>query len=217
MTIVAWDAETCSQPLNSLTETQKTRFDKEVQYKLAHAHHMEKEEISNLVRSIHPFLGWICCISAVSGTLERGPNAPVSWTASSPEDEVGLLKSFWRAVAGFPKDTVWATFNGKRFDVPFVEARSARYGLHPTRRDILNVYPYRHRPHADLARLWPQHYALEDLCGLLGLNSPKDGFDGSQVAGAIRQGRLDLVAAYCARDVSATFACVQMVRGSLGL
>jgi hypothetical protein len=138
---------------------------------------MNHDAASRLVRSVHPFLGWICCISAVSGTLGSGTeglNEPITWTARSPDEEADLLKVFWEAVAGFPKGTLWITFNGKRFDVPFVEARSAARDISPTRSDLRDTYPYSMRPHADLAHLWPQHYSLDGLCALLGVPSPKE-------------------------------------------
>jgi predicted PolB exonuclease-like 3'-5' exonuclease len=180
----------------------------ELAQKLERKPEMDKKDAARLVRSIHPFLGWICCISAVSGTIENGPNEPVSWTAGAPEEEADLLATFWEAVAGFPNDTLWVTFNGKRFDVPYIEARSAAHNIRPTRFDIRNTYPYKHRPHADLAWLWPQYYSLEGLCGLLGVPSPKqEGTDGSHVASLVGDGQLEAVAAYAQRDALATWTC----------
>ena len=185
MTAVAWDIETCPVPLDALSRAQQARYDNELAYKLSRESVMDRQTASRLVRSIHPFLGWICCISAVSGTLDssasgsgasgRGHNEPVSWTASSPGEEAGLLEAFWSAVADFPPGTTWVTFNGKRFDVPYVEARSVAHGLTPSRADLRDTYPYNTRPHADLACLWPQHYSLDGLCDLLGVPSPKGG------------------------------------------
>lgn len=209
MTIVAWDIETCPQPLAALTPPQAARYEKELAHRLERRPGSDEDEVSRLVRSVHPFLGWICCISAVSGAPDDGPNTPVSWTAVTPDEEAELLRRFWEAVAGFPRRTLWVTFNGKRFDVPFVEARSAVHGLAPSRSDLIDTYPYRHRPHADLARIWPLHYSLDGLCGLLGVPSPKDAFDGSQVAGYVADGRIDAVAAYGERDVVATYACLR--------
>lgn len=208
LTIVAWDIETCPQPLESLTDAQRARYEMELDYKLGRTPDMDEADASRLVRSVHPFLGWICCIAAVSGTLDGGPNEPVSWTAASMGDEAALLQAFWQAVDRFPKGTVWVTFNGKRFDVPYVEVRSAAHGITPTRHDLRNTYPYGHKPHTDLAWLWPQHYSLEGLCGLLDVPSPKSGVDGSDVADLVADGRMDDVAAYCERDVVATFRCV---------
>lgn len=70
------------------------------------------------------------------------------------------------------------TFNGKRFDVPFLLARSARHRAEPTQRRLLDTYPFRHTPHADLACVWPRMCSLEDLCDLLSVDSPKGCYAG---------------------------------------
>jgi hypothetical protein len=175
MPAVAWDIETCPFSLSALSQSHQARYDNELAFKLDRKPEMNHDAASRLVRSVHPFLGWICCISAVSGRLQGGaPNTPISWTARSPDEEADLLDTFWEAVAGFPQGTLWITFNGKRFDVPFVEARSAAHGISPTRSDLRDTYPYSMRPHADLVHLWPQHYSLDGLCALLGVPSPKE-------------------------------------------
>lgn len=46
--------------------------------------------------------------------------------------------------------------------------------------------------------------SLEKLCMALSIESPKGDIDGSKVAAAVAAGRIDDVAAYCARDVEAT-------------
>jgi hypothetical protein len=148
----------------------------------------------------------------VSGTLDDGPNTPRSWTAATPDAESILLSRFWQAIGRFPQNVRWVTFNGKRFDVPFLTARSTRNRIAPLRKDILDTYPYNHRPHSDLSLLWPQYYSLEDLCEHVGMNSPKSEMDGSRVATAVEEGRIEDVARYGKRDVVATFRCLQAVR-----
>jgi hypothetical protein len=178
------------------------------------------DDASRLVRSVHPFLGWICCITAVSGTLGGGPNEPVSWTASSMDEEAALPDSFWQAVARFPNGTRWASFNGKRFDVPFVEARSAAHSICPTRKGL------RIRTATSDTRISPG--SGRSTTGSTGcatcwacprrshVPSPKSDVDGSGVADLVAGGRTGEVAAYCERDVVATFQCVQAVlRSSL--
>lgn len=50
----------------------------------------------------------------------------------------------------------------------------------------MNTYTYNHRPHADLMRLWPFSNSLGRLCGILGLESPKEGsVEASGVAEAV--------------------------------
>lgn len=213
--IVAWDIETCPFEISSFSPTEKRRYETELRVRQDRRPDEPSDEASRLVRSVHPSLGWICCIGAVSGTIAGGPNTPKTWTAASPEEEKALLSEFWTAVEGFPRSVTWATFNGKRFDASFLSARSLRHGLSPTRHDLLNTYPYNDRPHADLSRLWPQRYRLEDLCKLLGVSSPKDAMDGGSVARAVQEGRLDDVRKYGKRDVLATFQCASAAKSLL--
>lgn len=209
MILVAWDIETCPTCLNEFSEAQRARYKKELEWKLKRKPKMDETAASRLVRSVHPLLGWICCISAVSGTLEGGPNQPRSWSAASPDEEGDLLRRFWSDVAGFSGGIVWITFNGKRFDAPFLLTRTVRHRLTPSRRDLLNTYPYKHRPHADLSRLWPAHCTLDGLCDLLAVPTPKNGMDGSLVADTVANGGLSDVISYCERDVIATFECLR--------
>jgi 3'-5' exonuclease len=217
MICIAWDIETCPRPLSAFSETQQVRYEKEYARQRERNPEMVDEELSRLVRSIHPHLGWICCISAVSGTLDRRVNDPVSWTAAGEDEEAQLLRAFWAAVAGFPRSVTWVTFNGKRFDVPFILARSARHRVSPTRADMTNTYPYKDRPHTDLSNLWLVSYGLADLCEHLGVDSPKGGFDGSDVACAVHDGRIQEVKDYCERDAIATLGCAQAAETVLTL
>ncbi|PEN11422.1 ribonuclease H [Longibacter salinarum] len=217
MVCVAWDIETCPQPLSALTDTQKERYETEMRQSERKKPDLDHEDRCRLVRSTHPLLGWICCISAVSGTLDGQVNDPVSWTAATEDDEVDLFLDFWSTVAGFSRGVTWVTFNGKRFDVPFLLARSARRDVSPTRRDLTDTYPYNNRPHTDLCNLWPASYSLADLCEHLYVDSPKDGFDGSKVADAVEEGRIEQMQEYCERDVVATLKCAQAARAVLRL
>lgn len=212
MVVAAWDIETCPTPLSIFTEAQRSRYETELRYKKSRDSELDEEEACRLVRSTHPFLGWICCISVAF--FDPGGNIKTkSWTAETPKREKALLQSFWESVADYPKKTRWVTFNGKRFDIPFVLARSTRHSLAPTRSDLTDTYPYNHSPHADLMKLWPSlHYRLAELCAHLGVASPKAELSGAGVADAVAAGRIDQVARYCEGDVRATLACWQAAR-----
>lgn len=207
-TIVVWDIETCPVAFDAFTEAQQHRYDWELRIRSGNRPDEPRPEASRRVRSFHPFLGWICCISAVSGTIEGGPNEPRTWTAATPDTESLLLERFWEAVTGF-RSVRWVTFNGKAFDVPFLTARSIHHNIAPTRTDIIDTYPYRHAPHADLSRLWPQVYGLDDLCAHVGVPSPKQEMTGGDVASAVDEGRMDDIATYGRNEVLATFRCLQ--------
>lgn len=172
---------------------------------------MTEEEASRKTQSLSPFLGWVCCVAAVSGALSGGHRTPRSWSCAEPDGETDLLRRFWSDVAAVPTSVVWVTFNGKRFDVPLLLARSLHHRIAPTQRRMLDRYPYRHRPHADLAWVWPRQCSLDGLCEHLGVASSKGAITGADVAGAVEAGRIAEVARYCEADTVATLACLQMM------
>lgn len=218
MTYVAWDIETCPLSPDAYSDAHRARHKAEYEYRMRTERDLILPEAKQKAGAMHPFLGWICCISLVSGNASR-IGTPKSWTAASPDDEADVLDAFWDFLDGLASELQgvrWVTFNGKRFDVPFLVGRSMKHDLAPTCSDLLDTYPYSQSPHVDLANLL-QHtfYSLADLCDHLGIESPKDGFDGSDVAPAVADGRVDEVRAYCERDVVATLRCVQRVRAYL--
>ncbi len=216
---VAWDIETCPRPYEELSEAHRERHRTQCEYEMDDGMEEPTEEVKSKVGSLHPMLGWICCISAVAGDLADGHREPYSWVAASPDEEAPMLESFWQDIqqlSNHAGQVQWITCNGKRFDVPFLSARSVRHGIAPTNDRILNTHKYRTDKHLDLANVWDAPwYSLEDLCDHLDVESPKDGFDGSDVAPAIENGNSEKVRRYCERDAVATFQCAQTVQAVL--
>ena len=203
--VIAWDIETVPLRPASYSERQQRRAKLLLDEEIRRKPDADIDELSRLVRSLHPMLGRICCISLVrmdaAGTVGR----PKSYTAAVPGDEIVMLRQFWADVSRLPSGGVrWVTFNGKRFDVDWLKVRSAALGLVPSRRDILDTYPYKQDPHCDLARVFDCRSGLDDLCDLVGVASPKGELDGSGVAAAVDAGLIESVAEYCERDVVAT-------------
>ncbi len=216
---VAWDIETCPRPAEKLSAAHQERRLMEAEQEASGPGNPSEEELSK-ASSLHPMLGWICCISAVAGTLSAGPREPCSWVAESQSEEEDLLRAFWediRAMEGSAGRVRWLTFNGKRFDVPFVSARSAHWGIETGSQRLLSTHKYRDDSHLDLSNVWhAPWYGLADLCDHLGVESPKDGFDGSDVAPAVKNGNLEKVRRYCEQDAEATFRCAQKIVPVLG-
>ena len=213
--IVAWDIETCPLPENQLTDVHYKRIEKEISMLRHRQPDLAEDNARCMIQSTHPFVGRICCISAVAGTLEAGHRIPKSFVAAHLDDEAMMLETFWSTVAQFSGRVTWVTFNGKRFDVPYLLARSAHYGIPPTRRDLVDTYPYKHTPHADLCVVWPCYFTLHDLCQLLDVETPKNDFGSMQVAQAVVEGRIDDVVRYCERDVVATWQCYKKLHAFL--
>jgi predicted PolB exonuclease-like 3'-5' exonuclease len=210
-TVIAWDIETCPLPSEKLSDTQSAYVERNAEY-FQEEDGLSLEKASQKAASLAPFAGRICSIAAVRGGHDDGFAAPKVYVAETESEEAEILQAFWEDVSFFGDGVTWVTFGGKGFDVPFLAGRSLSYNITPTRSDILKQYPFGHRPHTDLKFLWPKmHYRLQDLCGVLGVPTPKSSMDGSMVPKAIQEGRFDEVAAYNADDALATLSCYQKV------
>lgn len=117
-----------------------------------------------------------------------------------------ILAEFWRYVRHESVSTI-ITFNGRRFDGPFLMIRSAMLGIAPSR----NLVPYRYsfKSHCDLVDVLSFYGArpmesLQFWTHQFGVVTSKDDMDGSQVAEAYRQGQHDRIARYCLQDARAT-------------
>src|SRR5690606_31495921 len=115
-----------------------------------------------------------------------------------------LLQAFWLLAA---QAEVVVTYNGRNFDVPFLIGRSLIHGV-PARVDLLGS-PYQVRPHLDLYRMISPGRSvgpasLDAVCWALGIESPKDGMHGGDVAPAYARGEIGAIATYNRGDVRAT-------------
>lgn len=218
--IIAFDLETCPLPEETLTPQQEGRRAKEYRrqerLERERGSDMTQEEIDRLVRSLHPLLGWICCISVVRYDEHAEQLcAPRSYTAGHEDYEAEMLMSFWADLQKLPGLARWVSFCGKRFDSEMLLCRTLTRGLRTTRSDVLHRHPYQHRPHCDLATAVRAPLTLADLCALLGVESPKGAMQGAGVAEAVAQGRLDEVARYCEGDAVATLQCFLRARHAI--
>jgi hypothetical protein len=213
--VVAWDLETAPLPDTALSDVQLRRLDAAAASEQRRDPDLPAAEARCRAASLHPFLGRICCLSAARLGPDGRPARPKSYTAAEPADEPALLRAWWADAARLPRGTRFVTFNGKRFDADWLRVRSAAHGIVPARRDLLDTYPYNHRPHADLARAFACDHSLDDLCDLLAVvradaDPATDGGPpvcGATVAEAVAAGRLGAVARYCEADVRATLDC----------
>ena len=213
--VVAWDLETVPLPAGALSDAQRARLALAVAAERRRQPDLSPGEAERRAASLHPFLGWVCCLSAVRLRPDGRHGQPKSYTAAAPDAEADLLRAWWADAARLPRGTRFVTFNGKRFDADWLRVRSAAHGIAPARSDLLDTYPYNTRPHADLARVFGCVHSLDDLCDLLAVPrsdagaSPDGGppISGATVADAVGQGRVAAVARYCEADVQATLSC----------
>lgn len=119
-------------------------------------------------------------------------------------DEKRMLEKFW----GIAKDAnLFIGHNVLDFDLRFIYQRSIIHGVRPSR--DLNFARYRNNPIYDTMREWTKwggSVGLEHLAIALGIPTPKEGIDGSQVFDFYKAGKIDDICEYCKRDVETTRA-----------
>lgn len=214
MWYITLDIETCPLPEHLLGHEAMERLERETTRRSAEDPSLDALAARRKAASLHPLLGYVCCISAAAAKPGQTSLHMRSWTAASPEEEKEMLVDFWEAMGGVQGKVLWITFNGKRFDVPFLVLRTRVHGLSPSRTDLLDTYPYNDRPHCDLLRSCASFaFRLEELCALLGVPSPKQHLNGNGVAEAMACGDVEAVQSYCEADVRATYEAYCRLNG----
>ena len=125
--------------------------------------------------------------------------------------EQEILEDFWESAKSY--DT-FVTFNGRQFDVPFLLLRSVAEEVRPTvelqRKRYLSQQsiPY----HVDLQDELTFYGSLQRrpqlhlFCRAFGIDTPKDGVSGDDVARLFHDKQFKDIAKYNGRDVIATMA-----------
>jgi len=121
-----------------------------------------------------------------------------------PDDEKKMLEEFWEIA----KDRgLFIGHNIIEFDLRFIFQRSVVHGVKPSRAE-LSFARYKNFPIFDTMKEWSKwgqkNIGLEELALALGIPSPKDGIDGSQVYDFYRAGKVKEICDYCKRDVETT-------------
>jgi predicted PolB exonuclease-like 3'-5' exonuclease len=97
--------------------------------------------------------------------------------------------------------------NGKEFDFPYIARRMIIKGINlPAKLNLFNKKPWE-LPYLDTLHLWRfgdyKHYtSLSLMAHVLGIPTPKDDIDGSQVARVYYEEKnIDRIISYCEKDV----------------
>ena len=157
---------------------------------------------------LDPTTGRIVCVGVVDSetSFER---------TFSHAGEKELLESFWGWLEG-ARPSLFVSFNGRRFDVPYLNIRSAVHGIEP-------AYP--------IPLGWSSHFdvrealegddkrrrgSLDYFCAVFGILSPKMEMDGSLVGQVYAEGRIEDIERYCLADCRATLALYRRLRPFYG-
>ncbi|WP_299132696.1 3'-5' exonuclease [uncultured Tenacibaculum sp.] len=159
--------------------------------------------------------GKIICISVGYFIIKNNKNQ-LRVTSFYGDDETILLKDFKKLLDKHfnLKKHLLCAHNGKEFDFPYIARRMVVHQIPLP--DMLNLFgkkPWEVN-HIDTLELWKfgdyKHYtSLKLLTHILGIPSPKEDIDGSEVANAYyKEKNLKRIVEYCERD---TIAVAQLI------
>jgi predicted PolB exonuclease-like 3'-5' exonuclease len=157
--------------------------------------------------SLDPTVGTIICIGLVD--TDTGEEKAIV-----DLDEKVLLGDFWQFLRTHQPE-LFVTFNGKSFDFPYINVRSAILQVPPSM--ILPIRRHTTHPHFDVREVFAgnERYRrgnLDYFCAVFGIDSPKQNMDGKRVGTAYRQGRIEEIALYCLGDCRATAALYERLK-----
>jgi uncharacterized protein YprB with RNaseH-like and TPR domain len=154
--------------------------------------------------------GKIICIS-VGYFVDVDSKKQLRVTSFFGDDEHKLLTEFKVLLDKHfaKKDNILCAHNGKEFDFPFIARRMIIHKIDlPKKLNLFGKKPWE-VPHIDTLELWKfgdfKHYtSLKLLTSILGIPSPKDDIDGSEVAAVYyKEKNLQRIVAYCEKDTIA--------------
>ena len=154
--------------------------------------------------------GKIICIS-VGYFVEVEKKKQLRLTSFFGDDEHALLTNFKALLDKHfvKKSNVLCAHNGKEFDFPFIARRMIVHQIAlPNKLNLFGKKPWE-VPHLDTLELWKfgdyKHYtSLKLLTSILGIPSPKDDIDGSEVAKVYYEEKnLQRIVDYCEKDTVA--------------
>ncbi|WP_435135442.1 3'-5' exonuclease [Formosa sp. A9] len=163
--------------------------------------------------------GKIVCIS-VGFFTHKGENRQFR-TTSFYGEEITILKEFKTLLEthyNHPKQLLCA-HNGKEFDFPYIARRMIIHNITlPNKLNLFGKKPWE-VPHLDTLELWKfgdykNYTSLKLLTHVLGIPSPKDDIDGSEVCKVYYEEKnIDRIITYCEKDTIAVAQIFLRLRG----
>ncbi len=163
--------------------------------------------------------GKIVCISVGYFTFQNGTR--LFRTTSFYGDEVKLLKAFKGLLNSHFNQTkhLLCAHNGKEFDFPYIARRMIINRIElPYKLNLFGKKPWE-VPHLDTLELWKfgdykNFTSLKLLTNILGIPSPKDDIDGSEVYRVFyKEKEIDRIVSYCEKDTIAVAQILLRLRG----
>ena len=207
--ILFLDIETVPEEenFNDLTKTKQELFALKTQYQ--RKEDFSPEEFYNRA-GIWAEFGKIVCIS-VGYFTNFNSKERVFRVTSFFGDEVKLLEDFKNLLnSHFNKPQhILCGHNGKEFDFPYIARRMIIHQIElPEKLNLFGKKPWE-IPHIDTMELWKfgdyKHFSsLKLLTSILGIPSPKDDIDGSEVGTVFyKEKNIERIVKYCEKDTVA--------------
>lgn len=207
--MLVFDIETVPFKEEDYSDTQKEYIQRKLNSLLVRNPTADIKAETGKIKGTDPYLSRVVCIGLYY------PLTGVHKALTNDADEKKILESFWAELTSY--SGLFITYNGVRFDVPYIIKRSMKYGIKPTNTSFLFYTKFDPMPpHFDvMLQLCGREgsYSLKQACDFFGIPSPKDGaVTSSNVAEAFYDGRTNEIAEYCLRDLESTYQLYQKVK-----
>lgn len=208
--ILTFDIETV--PQQNLSSIQQEELERKLTSYLSRNSGADPDEAKSLLMGTSPYFGKIVTLGLHLATdaYDDGKGTAIIG------DEKEILEKFWQLLA--EDSYLFVSYNGLSFDVPFILARSMHHKLKPTSKAFCNTRRFIRDPHFDAKEIiscWDRYAAptLHLATDLVGIQTPKDGeVKADKVNDAFLAGDIDKIAAYCVKDVKATYELYRVLK-----
>lgn len=197
-------------PIKQVLWEDKTQYQRKDEY--------TAEEFYNRA-GIWAEFGKIVCISV--GYFKINNDLRTFRVTSFFGEEINILKDFKTLLSTHfnqPKHLLCA-HNGKEFDFPYIARRMIIHQIKlPQKLNLFGKKPWE-VPHLDTLELWKfgdykNYTSLKLLTNVLGIPSPKDDIDGSEVSRVYyEEQNIDRIIKYCEKDTVAVAQILLRLRG----
>ena len=169
---------------------------------------------------IYSEFGKIVCISVGFIKIENGAKT-LRLKSYANDDESVLINDFFELLNNHynHKDALLCAHNGKEFDFPYIARRMIINDIElPYKLNLFGKKPWE-VPHLDTLELWKfgdykTYTSLKLLTNVLGIPSPKDDIDGSEVYHVYyKENEIDRIIVYCEKDTIAVAQIFLRLRG----
>ncbi len=210
--ILVLDIETiaCEKDYHDLSDRLKKQWDKKSSY-FQNNDSLSSAELFSEKAGIYAEFGKIITISVGFFTQPENKGVGLRIKAFAGNDEKKILTDFKDLLDKFDQDKLaFCAHNGKEFDYPYISRRMLVNQIElPSSLDLRNKKPWEIN-HIDTMQEWKfgdfkNFTSLDLLAAIFGIESSKEGIDGSMVNSVYYQdGDIDKIADYCMQDVAVT-------------